>query len=324
MFKRTVATALSLCGVLSTATLAQLSVGGSGVMEFTKKSMDSTKTTLDNSIVRGEIKATAKKECGLSGVLHLRMESGLAKTNTAAFTIRQASFTVPAGPVAITGGRWYEYYTPGMYFGRYLFGVSGASSGSMNTNYNVIDGFKAVMGIKAIGGSVELGLLPQLMNAKTSLKSEFEDMDMVALFSASPVKNLSVDVGASFQVITPDTLDAEHRLMLSGGYQVIEDLSVYAEYGITDMAKSADNSWFMAGITIPTAKVLDALRFEAEIKTDRPETKSDETDFAWVLILSKSYKDVTADFNITADPNSKIGSTDAGDIGAILRLTAKF
>lgn len=305
----------------STIAETETKVSGAGAVQFTKKNADVTAGNLDGAWARGEMKVSGKLESGLEGLLHYRVQSNMTSgSDKGSLLARQAAVKVPVYALDILFGRWYDKYGPGYnYFGRYLHGVDAMGSGSMNTNYNVIDGLKLCYNIESIKSKFQLGLLPQDAN--------FEDLYLMAMFGGSPVEGLKFNVGGNFEIITPDgTPDEEiqHRAIVNAGYTFLKETKsgFFLEAAIVDFNEVADNTWLMFGLTT-AAGWIDRVQAEIEFKSDRLMDDSNEADLAWMLLIQKKALGLIFDLNFGADPKS-LGSATAGDVGGILRITAKF
>ena len=312
---------------------AETKVSGVGAVQFTKKGTNITSGNLDGAFVRGEMKVSGKLESGLEGLLHFRIQPDMTGgSDKGSMMARQLAVKVPVSALNILFGRWYEKYGPGYnYFGRYLHGVKDKKdnngdvvvkdigNGSMNTNYNVIDGLKLCYNIESIKSKFQLGLLPQNAN--------FEDIYMMAMFGGSPVDGLKFNVGGNFKIISPeDTPDEQiqHRAIVNAGYTFLEETKsgFFLEAAIVDFNEVADNTWLLFGLT-SAAGWIDRVQAEIEFKTDRMRDGENEADLAWMILLQKKALGLTFDLNIGADP-AGLGSKAAGDVGGILRITAKF
>lgn len=314
--------ALVVC-LFSASILAETEtkVSGAGAVQFTKKDADVTSGNLDGAWVRGEMKVSGKLDSGLEGLLHFRIQPNMTNgSDKGSMMARQVAVKVPISALEILFGRWYDVYGPGYnYFGRYLHGVSSMGSGSMNTNYNVVDGLKLSYNIESIKSKFQLGLLPQDMN--------FEDVYLMALFGGSPVEGLKFNVGGNFEIVTPeDTPDEEiqHRAIVNAGYTFLKETKsgFFLEAAIVDFNEVADNTWLLFGLTT-AAGWIDRVQAEIEFKSDRMMDGENEGDLAWMVLIQKKALGLTFDLNVGADPKS-LGSATAGDVGGILRITAKF
>lgn len=314
--------ALILASALITGAFAELSVKASAAVQLTKKNPSVGAGNLDGAFARGETKFAGTQESGLTGLVHLRFQTDLA--GDFAVKARQIYLQLPVSILTIKGGRWYEIYTPGKYFGRYLFGVGsikdadgntiGAGSGSMKTNYNVVDGLRLSLPIiKAAKTDLHVAMLPQ--------DPKLESIYTMVRISSNPIEMLTLGVGGNIHVLADDKKDADHRLIANTTISPVENLNFFFEYGNVNLQKAKDNNWLLWGLDIPTGKILDLLRVEMEYKKDRIDTE--KADLGWVVILAKKAAGVKFDLNVGADPKS-LGSKDAGDVGAILRISAGF
>ncbi|MBD3421590.1 MAG: hypothetical protein GF398_15855 [Chitinivibrionales bacterium] len=293
---------------------SQTDYTASALVQGTKKSADATTGNIDKMFARGELKAqlsVADNKTG--GMLHLRFEAPFG--DKAITKLRQAFWDMTVAQfLTFRGGRWYSLYTPGVYFGRYLHGVSDKGSGAFCTNYTPVDGFRALVAIDQANTAIHVGVLPQ--------DAQFENIYSMIRLESQPMEKLSLRLGTNIAVVSSGESDGKHRFTLSGQYSILKDLNLLAEWGNVDMGQFRDNSWFVFGLDIPAAKILDKLRFEAEFTKNRLQQNSDG-DFAWMVVLVKKVKKLKINLNIGADP-AKIGSESAGDVGAHLRLSTKF
>jgi len=313
--------ALVVC-LFGTTVFAEVSMSAAGAVEFTKKASDASAGNVDNSFVRGELKAKGTLEdSGLEALIHLRSQPNLTDgTKSTPLQPRQVYLKLPVSALEILMGRWYDVYGPGYYyFGRYLHGVSPMGSGSMNTNYNVIDGFKLSYNIESIKSKFQLALLPQDMN--------FEDLYLMAMFGGSPVEGLKFNVGGNFEILTPeDTPDEQiqHRAVVNAGYTFLKETKsgFFLEAAIVDFNEVADNTWLLFGLTT-AAGWIDRVQAEIEFKSDRMMDGENEADLAWMILIRKKAAGLCFDLNVGADPKV-LGSTNAGEIGGIFRVSASF
>jgi len=298
---------------------AEVTMSGSVAVEGTKKAADYTTGNVDASWVRGEVKAAGKLESGLSGMLHFRSQPNLsAGVKGVDLQPRQLYFKMPVSVVELMAGRWYEVYGNGNnYFGRFLFVGKKASSGSMNTNYDVVDGFKASVKLDAIKSFLNVALLPS--------DTKFENASLMAAVGGSPIEGLKYTVAGNFQVVTPEGVDGVHSASVNAGYTIMKDLGlcVLGEAAIVNFEEASDNAWFMVGAASKVANILDRVQVEFEIKNGRHGTTDAGDNLCWMLMLQKKYKGLTFDLNVGADPVS-LGSQTAGEVGAIFRTTASF
>lgn len=297
---------------------AEVAVSGSAAVEGTKKSSNATQANIDRSFVRGEIKVSGKAESGLSGLIHLRTEPAIGSgMSSISLEPRQIYFKLPLWMVEVVAGRWYEVYSAGSsYFGRYLFGVKGVSSGKMNTNYTPVDGAKVTVNFSPIKSALRLGFLPK--------SYDMEDAALMAMFGGSPVENLTLNVGGNFQVITLESATAVNRAVVNGGYTIVKELKLglFMECAVVNFEEARDNTWFLAGVTSKVEPVFDRVQVELEIKNHRLDGTTDGN-LAWMVLIQKKFMGLTFDFNVGADP-VVLGSRTAGDVGAIFRTTASF
>lgn len=292
---------------------SEVDIGASAAVQATKKSSPATTANVDNTFVRAEVKAAGKTENNLSGLVQLRAQADMG-SGSVEFTIRQAYFQLPVSAVNLRAGRWYEIYTVGAYFGRYLFGVSPQGSGSMCVNYNVLDGLKLeVPLIKDYNTNLHFGLLAN--------EATLEDVYVMARIYSNPIEMLTMNLGANIQAASSSDTET-HRLIFNATYKIIENLNLFAEYGITGLSDIADNSWILAGLDVPTGGILDQCRVEIEFKKDRLGEETDG-DLGWMIILVKNYSKLKFNLNVGADPAS-LGSEAPKDVGVHFRVTATF
>jgi len=309
-------------GMICSLVQADVTVGGVAAVEFTKKSQAAeTDKNIDNSFVRAEVKVKGSlPNSPLQGLVHFRAQPAFSNGKTSGIDLqpRQIYFNLPVSILEIMAGRWYDKYGPGSnYFGRYLHGVSAIGSGSMNTNYKVVDGLKLKFNINPIKSALQVGFLPQDLN--------FQDAYLMAMFGGSPVEGLNFNVGGNFEVITMDDMDPVNRFIVNCGYTIVKDLGLglFGEYAIVDFNDATDNMWFLVGIKTKAGVVLDNIQAEFEIKNHRNNEPSTDANLAWMVLLQKKVMGLTMDLNVGADPKV-LGSKTAGDIGAIFRVTASF
>lgn len=315
-----VAVVTLVLGILMGAVSAEVTMSGSVAVEGTKKASDYTTGNLDASWVRGEVKAAGKLEGGLSGMVHFRSQPNMSAGGAKGVDLqpRQLYFKMPVSVVELMAGRWYEVYANGNnYFGRFLYGVKNGTTGSMNTNYTVVDGLKSSVKIDAIKGFLNVAVLPS--------NTKFDTTSLVAEVGGSPIEGLKYAVAGNFQVITPEGVDGVHRATLNAGYTFVKDLnlSAFGEAAILDFNEVSDNAWFMVGAASKIPMVLDRIQVEFEIKNFRNNTTSAADNLCWMVMLQKKYRDLTFDLNIGADPYA-LGSKSADEVGAIFRTTASF
>lgn len=301
-----------LASALFAGAFAEVAVKASAAVQLTKRNPSVSTGNLDDAFVRGEAKLAGTQESGLSGLVHLRFQADMAGDLT--ITARQVYFQLPVSILTIKAGRWYEIYTPGKFFGRYLFGVKPTGSGSMNTNYNVLDGFRLSLPIiKAAKIDLHAAVLPQ--------DFKFESVYTMARISANPVDILKLSVGTNIHAIAEDKEDAHHRLIANTTISPVEGLNFFFEYANVNLQKAEENNWLLWGFDIPAGKILNLFRVEMEFNKDR--VADEKADLGWIVILSKKVVGLTFDLNVGADPKS-LGSKDAGDVGGILRISAGF
>jgi len=295
---------------------AQTAIQSTAAIQVTKKCADSSTANIDNSFVRAETRLSAKPGENTGGLLHLRFELPVATKNIdITQVVRQAYWDLVVSMVNIRGGRWYSIYSPGAYFGKYLHGVNARGSGSMCTNYSVVDGTLVTARLEQYKSSISVGLLPQDFT--------FENIYTMIFAESKPIDPLLVKVAANLQVMTPGGAGAAHILMLNATYAILEDLNVFAEATTVNLSEAKDNTWVLAGLDIPTAKVLDKLRAEIEYKRKRLGDGNTDGDFAWMIVMVKKVKGLGFYVNVGADPK-ELGSASPGDIGGHLRLSADF
>ncbi len=312
-----------VAAIASTITLragAETSVSGAAAVQM-KKTVHQDKGNLDDAFIRAELKAGGTTEKGLEGLFHIRaqQEWGLNKDlihadSTFKFYLRQAWFDAPMSVVKARAGRWYEKYSPGAYFGRFLPGLKKPfGSGAMKTNYTIVDGLRFHVPVEAIKTDFYLAELVEdglVDNAYTMFR-----------FETSSIEMLKLQAGISYKALA-DEDDPAHRAMAAFQLDIAEGFSLFAEYGNVDISDFDENSWFMGGVDIPTAGILSMCRVELEYHPARKLEKS--ADLAWMVILTKKVLGgLEFALNIGNDP-AGLKSQEPGDIGAILRTTAKF
>lgn len=316
--------------VVSSAFSAEMKVKPSTAFQMTKKAAVATEGNIDDAFVRAEVKLSGKLDKGVHGLAHLRLESRFANDKDISLKIRQCYLAVPVSIVTMQGGRWYETYTAGYYFGRFLFGVKkNLGSGSMNTNYNVVDGFRLQADIEKIKTSFHAAVLSGkyvIQSAVEPWESDewvsFDDVSTMLRISSEPIEGLKLGVGGLVHTLVPDGSERMDRLDVHAGYRILEKLALSVEYGMTDLSDVSQNSWFLFVLEVPAWKILDRLQLEVEYKQKRNGVDTRQ-DAAWMVLLRKKWRGVTVDLNVGADPQS-LKSLDAGDIGGTMRTTLKF
>ncbi len=309
-------------------------------MGHSKKSTMGTKHTLNfsaatqasgavkhgvHSFFRAEMKAKATNSYGVSGIFHVRTEEALtANTGSGKFMVRQAYVAAPVldGAVTLQAGRWYDVYQEsGRYFGKYLYGVKSAGSGSINVNYSVVDGFKAFSGVESINTTFHFGVLP---------------VDKYISNSTNFLMQAHIDATESFNLVfggivnyTDDDEIPEakqgtkmrHKAVVAANYEVTEDVLLRSEVGITDLEEASDNIWVTAGINVPTDGLFDA--FGLDLEYHEKDDLSREIDLGFVFTAKKELKGIHFDMAVGVDPSS-YGSEEYSEVGATLRGTYKF
>ena len=301
-----------LATALFAGAIADVAVKASAAVQLTKRNPSVSTGNLDEAFVRGEAKLAGTQKSGLSGLVHIRFQTDMAGDLT--ITARQVYLQLPVSILTIKTGRWYEIYTPGKFFGRYLFGVGSAGSGSMNTNYTVVDGFRLTLPIVKEGKTdLHVAVLPQ--------DFKFESVYTMARICVNPVDMLKLGVGTNIHAVAQDKDDARHRLIANTTISPVEGLNFFFEYANVNLQNAQENNWLLWGFDIPTGKILNLFRVEMEFKKDR--IADEKADLGWIVILSKKVAGLTFDLNVGADPKS-LGSKNAGDVGGILRISAGF
>ncbi len=306
-----------ICGTFATMVLvasifADVTVNSSIALQAGKKSESSTESTVDKSFIRGEVKLAAVTEKDVNGLLHLRLQTDLSESRGVLTQVRQGYFTIPLPFISSQIGRWYEIYSPGKYFGPYLFGVNRLGSGSFKTNYTVVDGLMLSIPILEKAKTIfHAALLPETF--------DFEDTYAMFRVFSQPFDQFSLNLATNFHIVSED--DGVHRMVLTSEYSVLDNLSIFAEYAILDLSEVGENSWILAGIDLPTAGILNSLSVEFEIKQDRSEEYA--PDFAWMILLGKKYRGISFDVAGGADPRG-LGSENAADVGGYIRISSKF
>ena len=145
------------------------------------------------------------------------------------------------------------------------------------------------------------------------------------MFGGSPIEALTFNIGGSFEVITPDDVDPTNRAMVNCGYTIVKDLGLglFGEYAIADLDNAMENMWFVVGFKTKAGIILDNIQAEFEIKNHREGDATTDRNLGWMVLLQKKVMGLTMDLNVGADP-SQLGSNNAGEVGAIFRVTAKF
>lgn len=309
-----------IVSVLFVAVHADVKMSGAGAVEFTKFADDESKDNIDKSFIRGEVKAKGTLEkSDLEMLIHLRVQPSFTEgTKETPIQPRQVYLKMPASVLEFVMGRWYDIYGPGYYyFGRYLHGVKAAGSGSMNTDYSVIDGLKLNINIDAIKSAFQFGFLPQ--------DASFNDAYVLAMFGGSPVEGLKFNIGGNFEALTPEDEDGIHRFIVNAGYTFVKEMNMglFGEMAIVDFDDVPSNMWFLVGYTTKVGPVLDRLQAEFEIKNFRNGATNTDQNLAWMILLRKKVAGLCFDLNFGADPQV-LKSETAGDVGAILRISAKF
>ena len=317
---RVVAAIAVAVSLISFSVSADVTVGGSAAVEFTKKCEDASTANIDGSWIRAELKAKGSlPNSPLTGLVHLRAQPNIAGgVKGIDLQPRQIFFNLPVSILEIMAGRWYDVYGQEYnYFGRFLHGVSAIGSGSMNTNYTIVDGLKLKLNINAIKSAFQVAYLPQDLN--------FEDTYLMVMFGGNPVEALKFNIGGNFQVQTPGEADGVNRFIVNCGYTILKDvgLGLFGEYAITDFNEASDNMWFLVGIKTKAGVVLDRIQAEFEIKNHRNNDPTTDGNLAWMVLLQKKVLGLTLDLNVGADPKV-LGSKTAGDVGAIFRVSASF
>jgi hypothetical protein len=345
------------CIAVSLADAGELSVKPSAAMQVTRTSSRGNRQFVDKGFVRGETKFAGTTDKGSNGLLHLRFQSDIAAKGVS-LGLRQCYWQIPVSNLAIRLGRWYESYTPGAYFGRFLYGLGsvkrtvteiagteigheivddtithvtkeivseeaetiGYGSGSMKTSYTILDGLRLAYAFAPEGKlDIHAGLLTS--------DSRFERIDALVGITSTPFEALSLGLWGTIGANVPAGDTRTNRMAATAAYSIIEGLKPFVEVGVTDLAEAGDNTWIVGGLDIPTGTMLDLLRFECEYKKERFTKEAldeeDAPDFAWMLILSKKIKKVAFDLNVGADPKS-LGTMKASEIGAHLRMTLKM
>jgi hypothetical protein len=311
-----IAGAVSLsCLIIASSSYAETNIQSTAIIQATKKCADSSNANIDNSFIRAEVKASTKPAANAGGLVHLRFQLPLgSKTVDVDQMLRQVYWDIGVKMLTIRGGRWYSTYTTGAYFGRYLHGVKPAGSGSMGTNYNVVDGAMINAKMEQFNTEVTAAVLPQ--------EYSVENLYVMILGQTSPIKSLTAKLGANLQVLTPGETDAAHILMFNASYKILADLNVFAEAATVNVLEAADNFWITGGVDIPTAKIMDMLRLEVEYKSDRFSSNTD-ANLAWMILLAKKVNGLAFYVNVGADPK-ELCSRSLGDVGGHLRIAANF
>ena len=311
---------------------AEAEIRTSAAVQLTKESPSVSDENLDGAFVRCETRFSAQQAEAASGLVHLRLQSDMGEKYVKLY-IRQGYFDVPLWMTTLRGGRWYEVYTPGEYFGRYLFGVKkieeditpgdgqenpvtiGYGSGSMKTDYTVVDGLRLEVPFpEGVPVAVEVGFLPS--------SPVLDDAWTMALLRATPLEKLDIKLGTTIHTLTSNGDDRVHRLSTSFAWHPWESGGAFAEYGIVDLSDVGEHSWILAGIDIPSGGILDMLRLEIEYANDRMST-TDEADPGWMVVVGRKVAGLAFNLDVGADPLG-LRSRSAGDVGGYLRTTFKF
>ncbi|HLV30055.1 MAG TPA: hypothetical protein VKY57_00660 [Chitinispirillaceae bacterium] len=292
---------------------SDLQIKNSVTVEIRKNATDSTRTNIDNAFIRGETRFFKENNNNtFSAMVHLRFQTNF-EMDTAAVWLRQAFFNVKLQSVNLSAGRWYEKYTPGVYFGRYLFGADRYGNGSISTDYTVLDGLRMKLSLPFLSNTnFSLALLPQ--------ESNFENLYAMFLISANFFDPLEINTGINLKALSENGTERDHRLIISGAYQIISDLEIFLEYGITSLTDIRDNSWIMFGTEFPSGKILDQLRLEFEYTKDR---LNDLSDLAWIIAIQKEWQNLTFYLNTGSDP-AYLRSGDIDKIGFAFRMSLSF
>ncbi len=294
---------------------AELTMKACAAVQVGKSAAAVTQGNVDEAFVRGEAKLTGTIERAASALVHVRLQSDFACNGNTSVKVRQCVLTLPIGLFEVRGGRWYEKYAPGYYFGRFLFGVEDElGSGGMNTNYSVVDGVR-------LGATFEKART-QAHVAVLADETDFDDISTMVRVSAEPVEALTLGLAGLVHTVVPHGAERVDRLGATAEYRFTDRVTVYGEYGITRLDSVQGHQWALLGMQAPAWKILDRVLVELEYAHNRNGVDT-RADFAWMLIMRRKVLGVTFDLNVGADP-ATLGSRDAGDVGGILRTTLKF
>jgi hypothetical protein len=293
------------------AAWAGVDVKGSVAAQVTRKAEPASTAKIDNAFIRAEVSVGARNDQAVEGLIQLRTESGLGSKDVS-LTVRQAFFQLPIARLNLKVGRWYEVYSAGAYFGRWLAETSPVGSGSFCVNYTIWNGLQ-----------LSAPLIPQ---AKTDLRislltddPRFKNTHVAALIGSNPIDELQMHLGANIQ--TSDSSGTNtHRLSAGATYKIVKDFNIFAEYAITDLSAISANSHLLAGMDFPTLGLLDQCRTEIEYSAERP---AETSQIAWMVLLMKKVANVKVNVGVGSDP-SGLGSRDAEDVGFFSRVTAAF
>jgi hypothetical protein len=288
---------------LSGATLFQLAYGSA------------TQNEMDAAFVRGELKfnVTSKKN-NIMSLLHLRFQGDIDKTGANDAKIRQAYLKIPISTASITAGRYYQFYSPGAYFGRFLNSPNDNGTGSALTSYAQHTGLKLTVPFSENKKTaLELEALPVIKN--------FQVIRYNALFLLEPSDLLKFTLGGSIQT---DPTSSSNNFSFSAKVSPSKVFNIYTEYAVVKINKSSqikNNSWVVLGFNLPSGGFLDKLCIEAEYKIS---TRSGSTDnLACMLLMQKKIGTTKIDLGIGSDPKG-LKATEFKELGGFLRVTASF
>jgi hypothetical protein len=309
--KQTIFTAVTILTCITQAVLAEVDLKSSVALQLSRKSASATTHNIDEAWIRGEMALNGKADNGLAGLLQLRSQV-LMGDSKVSFTVRQAFFQVPIKAVSVMAGRWYEIYSPGAYFGRWLVENRKEGNGSFCVNYSMLDGIKVTA--------------PIVRQLKTYLQLSFYTEDLyfynthvIPMITSNPIEMLTMNLGANIQA-SDSTATPTHRLMFNATYRILKDFSLFAEYAATNLNDISESSKVLAGIDIPTIGILDLCRVEVEYDNGRP---AELSQVGWMVLLMKKAAGLKIHLGVGADP-AGLGSTSASEVGFNARITGAF
>ena len=300
---------------MPTAPVTQVKVSGSVAVQMCKNSAPADITPLADSFIRAETKFDLTNSQNVAGLVHLRFEDGMATGVAVAAQLRQGYIQKKGEKNTVTAGRWYEFYTPGTYFGTYLFGVGAFGSGAFLANYDCIDGFKVEMPLSGDKTSLNIALLPATAN---TWATDY----LMARVNTQVSDKLKVNAGINLQIKSLTGVDPVNLFAATAKYKIDEKRCAYGELGICDLSKTSDNTWLMGGYKFPAPLSLDNMSIELEYHKDRIAGSSD-ADIAWMLQADKAVDGITYSAALGSDP-ANLGSTKIAEMGIYFRATAAF
>jgi hypothetical protein len=314
--KRMVIFAGTVLAAAASLVSAEMKISPSVAVQLTRNGLEDNENALNDAFIRGEVKFRADAEQGAGGMLHLRLQNKFMEgKELLSIDIKQAYLEMPVSALKIILGRWYEIYTPGAFFGRYLYEADKLGNGAMKTNYSVLDGVRFHLDLPDfLGLGVFLEALPG--------DFRFENLYTAARFTISPIAMIAVGGGANIEVNDISSNGYNNRFAFTAKISPMEAMAFFAEIAYTEFGDDDNAVWVMGGADIPSAKILDVLRLEIEYTPER-NTGQDDVNLAWMILVGKKIAGVAFELNVGADPNT-LKSKSVGDVGAILRTTVKF